>query len=98
MVAGLQVNVLGTFEARDRGGQPLVVSARKSRALIAALALAPQSAMARESLASLLWSDRGEEQARSSIGVDDVRIGIDQNNARSRSVKRRFKRTCRGET
>jgi len=67
VVAGLQVNVLGTFEARDRGGQPLVVSARKSRALIAALALAPQSAMARESLASLLWSDRGEEQARSSL-------------------------------
>jgi TolB-like protein/Tfp pilus assembly protein PilF len=64
---GLQVNVLGAFEARDGGGQPLTVSARKSRALIAALALAPQSAMARESLAGLLWSDRGEEQARSSL-------------------------------
>ena len=66
-MAALQVNVLGAFEARDANGQPLVVSARKNRALIAALALAPQSGVARESLASLLWSDRGEEQARSSL-------------------------------
>ena len=66
-MAALQVNLLGAFEARDAAGQALSVGARKSRALIAALALSPQSAMARESLASLLWSDRGEEQARSSL-------------------------------
>ena len=66
-MAALQINLLGAFEARDAGGQALAVGARKSRALIAALALSPQSAMARESLASLLWSDRGEEQARSSL-------------------------------
>ena len=40
---------------------------KKNRALLAVLALSPGQAMTRERLASLLWGDRGEEQARNSL-------------------------------
>ena len=40
---------------------------RKGRALLAILAVSPSGAVSREKLAALLWSDRGEDQARSSL-------------------------------
>lgn len=66
-VSFLQLKLLGNFEARDDSGRSIVVKARKNRALLAALALAPSHAMPREYLAGLLWSDRAEDQARSSL-------------------------------
>ena len=63
----LKLQLLGEFEALDGTGQPVAVSARKSRALLAILALAPIGSVPRHRLANLLWSDRGDVQARSSL-------------------------------
>ena len=67
MTAQLRLQLLGMFKALDQGGAELVISARKGRGLLALLALAPQGTLTRERLAGLLWSDRGEDQARSSL-------------------------------
>jgi adenylate cyclase len=67
-VSSLELKLLGAFEARNGAGQSIAVKARKNRALLAALALAPSHTMPREYLAGLLWSDRGEAQARNSLG------------------------------
>lgn len=42
-------------------------ASRKARALLAILATSPDRVASRERLISLLWSDRGEEQARASL-------------------------------
>ena len=46
-----------------RPGSP----SRKAQALLAYLALRPGEALCREKLMDLLWSDRGETQARTSL-------------------------------
>jgi TolB-like protein len=66
-VISLELKLLGAFEARDGAGRAVLVKARKGRALLAALALAPSQSRPRELLANLLWSDRGDMQARSSL-------------------------------
>ena len=48
-------------------GEAIELAARKGRGLLAILALAPGQSVSRERLAFLLWSDRGEAQARSSL-------------------------------
>lgn len=63
----LSLQLLGDFQVRDTAGRPLNISAKKARALLAAIALAPAGALPRERIAGLLWSDRGEIQARSSL-------------------------------
>lgn len=52
--------------------------ARKARGLIAYLAVAADHAASRDRLAELLWSDRGEEQARASLRqtLTEMRAGI----------------------
>ena len=45
----------------------MAVSGRKAQGLLAILALAPGMAASRDRLAGLLWSDRGDEQARNSL-------------------------------
>jgi TolB-like protein len=64
---GLRLTLFEEFSATDAGGHPIVIAARKNRALLSVLALSPNATASRERLASLLWSDRGEEQARSSL-------------------------------
>jgi TolB-like protein len=66
-MAALELRLLGEFEARDGTGLPLTVSAKKNRALLTALALAPACSMSRTRLANLLWGARGEAQAQSSL-------------------------------
>ena len=66
-MAALVLKVLGDFAAFDSDGRPIAIAAKKNRALLAVLALAPNGAVAREKLADLLWSDRGPDQARSSL-------------------------------
>ena len=63
----LKLRSLGEFEALDGTVHPVAVSARKSRALLAILALAPMGSVPRHRLANLLWSDREDVQARSSL-------------------------------
>ncbi|HET6536400.1 MAG TPA: hypothetical protein VFG41_09475, partial [Sphingomicrobium sp.] len=60
------VRCLGPFRIHDPSGNQFQVRTRKARALLAALALSGRP-MSRDSLAALLWSDRGEAQARASL-------------------------------
>ena len=66
-MTALVLKLLGEFDARDAAGRPVILSGRKNRALLAALALAPSCSISRERIARLLWSDRGDAQAYSSL-------------------------------
>jgi TolB-like protein/Flp pilus assembly protein TadD len=61
------LKLLGGFEARSAEGPVIGISAKKTRALLAYLALTGGRAHGRGKLAELLWSDRGEKQARDSL-------------------------------
>lgn len=63
----LTIEVLGGFSCSVAPGQPLALPTRKGEALLAFLALQPGTFHSREKLASLLWGDTGEEQARQSL-------------------------------
>ena len=63
----LQLRLLGGFEARLPSGQTVEISGKKTQALMAFLALNAGKKLPREKLADLLWSDRGNTQARSSL-------------------------------
>ena len=60
------MNLLGPFLLL-KDGEPVTVAAKKNRALLAVLALSPRFTATRERLAGLMWGDRQEEQARSSL-------------------------------
>jgi len=62
----IHLALLGTFSL-TRDGQPVDLRNRKARALLAYLALTPGQSHAREKLAGLLWGERFDEQARSSL-------------------------------
>jgi TolB-like protein/Tfp pilus assembly protein PilF len=66
-VAALRIRLLGGFEASYGSDATISLTGRKTQALLAYLALPPGEPRAREKLTALLWSDRGEEQARSSL-------------------------------
>lgn len=66
-MTALDLRLLGEFEARDGAGHAFAVTARKNQALLAMLALAPSGSLPRQFIAGLLWSDRGEAQARGSL-------------------------------
>ncbi|MCC7482156.1 MAG: winged helix-turn-helix domain-containing protein [Hyphomicrobiales bacterium] len=63
----LVLALLGRFSAMGSEGIAMTISAKKNRALLAVLALSPGMAATRERLAGLLWGDRPDEQARSSL-------------------------------
>ena len=63
----LQLQLLGGFRLSQLGGAENPVRSRKGRALLAYLALNANSRPTREKLATLLWGDRFEEQARQSL-------------------------------
>lgn len=63
----LRVKVLDGFALEDLSGKHISVANRKACALLAYLALSQSPTESRERLAGLLWSDRGEEQARASL-------------------------------
>lgn len=67
VTAGFKFSLLGAFSIVDPRDQFLPISSKKNRALLAILALSPSQTMTRERLVSLLWGDRGEEQARNSL-------------------------------
>jgi DNA-binding SARP family transcriptional activator/TolB-like protein len=63
----LQLTLLGGFELRCANGQPICLH-NKAMLLVALLALSGGGrTVSRERLISLLWSDRGEPQARASL-------------------------------
>ncbi|HXI12814.1 MAG TPA: response regulator [Thermoanaerobaculia bacterium] len=63
----LTIEILGGFSCSVATGKPLSLPTRKGEALLAFLALQPGTFHSREKLASLLWGDTGEEQARQSL-------------------------------
>ncbi len=63
----LSLKVLGEFSVRDGSGAVLSLPTRKTRALLGYLAVNAGRAQPRERLMALLWSDRGESQARRSL-------------------------------
>ena len=67
MTAMMELKLLGDFELRNGSSEPMVISARKNKALLAIFALAPSVSLSRERIVRLLWSDRGQVQAQASL-------------------------------
>jgi DNA-binding SARP family transcriptional activator len=67
MTPQLTINLLGPFEAIASRGERLMVRSRRARALLACLAVEGGESWTRSRLATLLWSDRAEQQGRSSL-------------------------------
>jgi DNA-binding SARP family transcriptional activator/pimeloyl-ACP methyl ester carboxylesterase len=63
----VSLKLFGGFHARLEPGLPLTLPTRKAQALLAYLALHPEPAPHRDSLAALLWPDRTDDQARASL-------------------------------
>jgi DNA-binding SARP family transcriptional activator len=62
-----ELTLLGGFELRLAGGDAADLPGQKDRALLAVLALPAGAIHSRDKLANLLWSDRGDQQARDSL-------------------------------
>lgn len=67
VVTHLWVQVLGPLRVLDASGAEIKLASRKSRALLAYLALRPSESHARDRLATLLWENADEELARTSL-------------------------------
>jgi TolB-like protein len=63
----LQVRLIGAMDARTGDGLSVLPRTRKARALLAILVLLAPQKVARATVAGLLWSRRGREQARGSL-------------------------------
>src|SRR5215467_7378189 len=76
-MAELTVCILGGFSVRA-AGKPLIFPTKKSRGLLAYLALGQGQVYAREHLAGLLWGDSSDEQARHSLrqALSDLRKAL----------------------
>lgn len=66
-MGSLRLKLLGSFEARRASGEILEIAGKKNQALLAFVGLRPGKFLPREKLVNLLWSDRGEAQARNSL-------------------------------
>ena len=62
-----EIRLFGGIEIQLAGGSMVNLSSQKDRALLAILALQPGVMHARSKLTSLLWSERGEAQARDNL-------------------------------
>jgi DNA-binding SARP family transcriptional activator len=81
-MARLDLTLLGGFRARLDAGLPVVLATRKAQALLAYLASPLGQAHPRDKLASLLWGDMRQPQARASLrqalaAIRRVVIGVD---------------------
>ena len=73
-MADLKLTFLGGFEVRLASGEVADLPAQKDRALLAILAMTPGDAHSRDRLAGLLWSERGDHQARGSLKQTLMRL------------------------
>ena len=64
--AGLRIRLLGPV-AVEIDGVPVVIASKKARALLGYLVQRGGTGVARNTITGLLWSERGEEQARASL-------------------------------
>src|SRR5262245_55326273 len=65
-MAVAELTLLGRFEVK-LAGQVVDLPGQKDRALLGILALSPGAVRSRDNLASLLWGERGDQQARDSL-------------------------------
>lgn len=63
----LNLELLGDFRLRTESGTLVTISARKSQAMLAYLAVKPGQLVSRDKMAGLLWSSTAPEQARQSL-------------------------------
>ena len=70
----LRLRLIGQMDAATAGGESVLPAGRKTRALLAVLALTAPRAALRGKLAKLLWSRRPEEQARASLRQEIHRL------------------------
>ncbi len=63
----LTLRLFGGFEARLSSGRSLILPTKKAQGLLAYLALTPGKPQPRNKAATLLWGDKGENQARHSL-------------------------------
>src|SRR6516162_5319064 len=63
---GLRIHLLGSMMI-ETDGRPVVIAAKKARALLGYLALREGTEVPRGVLTGLLWGERSEEQARGSL-------------------------------
>lgn len=68
------IRMLGPFTAVSAHGAPLTRPGRRSIALIACLAVDPDTIWTRDRLARLLWGGRRIEQGRTSLRQEIVRM------------------------
>src|SRR5262249_17010090 len=61
------LRLLGSFEARQASGSTALAPGKKIQALLATLGVRPGQSQSRDRLASLLWGDVSQEQARHSV-------------------------------
>ncbi|HEX7812570.1 MAG TPA: BTAD domain-containing putative transcriptional regulator [Burkholderiales bacterium] len=66
-MAQLRLRLLGGFELHAASGEPVSLPPKKARALLAYLALTADRPQSRDRLATLLWEDADEAQARTSL-------------------------------
>ena len=70
----LRLRLIGQMEARSAAGDSVLPVGRKTRALLAVVAMAAPRPALRGRLAELLWSRRPEEQARASLRQEIHRL------------------------
>ncbi len=63
----LRLTIFGRFSAAGADGADIPLKSQRARALLAYLALPPGKVRSREEIMALLWSERGEAQARASL-------------------------------
>jgi DNA-binding SARP family transcriptional activator/tetratricopeptide (TPR) repeat protein len=63
----LRITMLGRMDVRALTGESLLPRSRKTRGVLAVLALESPAMVSRQRIAELLWSRRGEDQARGSL-------------------------------
>src|ERR1700746_1334541 len=63
----LRLQLLGDYQIHDEPGSLVTLTAKKSQALLAYLAVKPAQRVSRDKMANLLWSSTGPEQARQSL-------------------------------
>jgi DNA-binding SARP family transcriptional activator len=63
----LRLQLLGDYQIHDESEALVTLSAKKSQALLAYLAVKPVQRVSRDKMANLLWSSTGPEQARQSL-------------------------------
>ena len=65
----LRLQLLGDYQIHDESGALVTLSAKKSQALLAYLAVKPAQRVSRDKMANLLWSSTGPEPRTNEVRV-----------------------------